>query len=71
MELSARDCPVVYAVVILKQREHLDTTLAHAVSKTVHDFLKHLISILCESVQIWSLLRTILNGLHQRVFLKI
>ena len=50
MKLRTRDCSVVYAIVILKQWKHLYTTLAHAISKTVHHFLKHLISILCELV---------------------
>ena len=52
VKLTARHGAVVNAVVIFKQGEHLNTTLTHTVCETVHHHLKHLISILCEAVQI-------------------
>lgn len=37
VELEPRDCAVVHAVVILKERENLNAANAHAVSQSVHD----------------------------------
>ena len=66
VELSPRYSAVVYAVVVLEQREHLYASLAHAICEAMHDLLEHLISILCESVQVRRLLGTVLNRFDQR-----
>ena len=71
VELSPRYSAVVYAVVVLEQREHLYASLAHAICEAMHDLLEHLISILCESVQVRRLLGTILHGFHQRCLFQI
>lgn len=62
---------VVNAVVVFKQREHLHAPLTYAVRQTMHHFLKHVVRVLREAVQIRALFGTVLNRFDKRILLKV